>query len=132
MSYLSQEILACKPALLAKFLWYDTQCAHIGIVLTTAALKHISVVKSKLLACSCICCIIYDEYCFLAIFTDFFTSVLGVHPNSSCQSKYLYLKKIFCCLSLDLTIDIEFSSFSIVIILYIPFFSFAISLWQYL
>lgn len=44
MSYLSQEILACKPVLLAKCLQNDT---HIGIVLTRAAPKYFSVVNSK-------------------------------------------------------------------------------------
>lgn len=91
MSYLSQEILALKQALLAKFLWYDTQCAHIGIVLTTAAPKYISVVNSKWLPCSCMCWIIYDEDCFLEIFVVFYRCA-SVHLNSSCQIKSLYLR----------------------------------------
>lgn len=51
-SYMSKEILACKPALLAKFLWDDTQRAHIGIEMSKlAAPKYVSVVNSKLLVC---------------------------------------------------------------------------------
>lgn len=66
MSDLSQEILAYKPALLAKFLWYDTNMHTLEWfwpqLLQNTLVEWILVSSTY---------IIYDEDCFLAIFTGF-------------------------------------------------------------
>lgn len=86
-SYMSKEILACKPALLAKFLWDDTQCAHIGTESSKlAAPKYISVVHSKLLVC--------QWYLLHYSWWTWFPSNIYV-SISSLQSKPLYLRNNF-------------------------------------